>query len=73
MRLDVLECRAMPASKFPDGTHLVDDIVDEFAGRSVDLAAAETLQIVIAGMGADRDAMLDGELDRLVIRLGSPA
>ncbi len=60
MRLDVLERGAVPARELAQRPDLIDHVVDNLVAASIDLAPAKTLQIVIAGMDADADAVLCG-------------
>ena len=60
----------MATGEFAKCADLVDDIVDQFPRRTVDLAASESLQVVISRMCADADAMLDREPHRLVHEIG---
>ncbi len=74
MRLDMLHRHAVAAGELAQSPHLIDDVVDELLAAADNLAATEALQVVIAGMGADPDAMGGGKCCTVsLMRFGSPA
>ena len=61
---------AVASRKLAQRADLIDEIVDQLFGRAVDLPAAEALEVAVSGMGADPDAVLDGEANRIVHQVG---
>jgi hypothetical protein len=70
MRLYVLEWNAVPTREFPQCTDLVDQIVHDLLARAVDFPPAEALQIVVAGMSPNADAVLGGHTHCLIHQVG---
>ena len=55
MRLHVDHPAVVGADEGGEGAHLVENVGLDFVRRSLDRAPAESPEIVVAGMGADRD------------------
>ena len=63
VRLDVLQLHTLGAGNFPQGTELVEHVVDQFLGRGIDVPATEADQVAEPRVCPHCDAQGLGPLD----------
>ena len=70
MRLHMLQVGTMAPRELPQGADLIGYIVDDLVRGAANSAATEALQVLVAGMGADPDAILRGKPDCCIHHIG---